>query len=94
MVVWRLLHGKLFVGAFHRHIHRGTPESHLCPHAACQEQLATLSHVMLSCPVSQAVWHWFAATWSAVTQQPAPPLHADLLLADDRRGPWQPAAAL
>ena len=35
VVVWRLLHGKLFVGAFHRHIHRGTPESHLCPHAAC-----------------------------------------------------------
>ena len=34
VVVWRLLHGKLFVGAFHRHIHRGTPESHLCPHAA------------------------------------------------------------
>ncbi|CAL5222518.1 g4893 [Coccomyxa viridis] len=50
--------------------------------------------VMLSCPVSQAVWHWFAATWTAVTQQPAPPLHADLLLADDRRGPWQPAAGL
>ena len=49
---------------------------------------------MLSCPVSQAVWQWFAATWTAVTQQPAPPLHADLLLADDRRGPWQPAAGL
>ena len=92
VVAWRLLHGKLFVGAFNRHIHRGTPESHLCPHAACQDQLATLSHVLLSCPVPQAVWQWFAATWSAVTQQPAPPLHADLLLADDRRGPWQPAA--
>ena len=35
---------------------------------------------------------WFDATWTAVPQQPAPPLHADLLLADDRRGPWQPAA--
>jgi hypothetical protein len=94
VVVWRLLHGKLFVGAFNRHIHSGTPESHLCPHAACQEQLATLSHVMLSCPISQAVWQWFGAVWTAVTQQPAPPLHADLLLADDRRGPWQPAAGL
>jgi len=81
MVAWRLLHGKLFVGAFNRHIHRGTPESHLCPHAVCQDQLATLSHVMLGCPVSLAVWQWFAATWSAVAQQPAPPLHADLLLA-------------
>ena len=67
----RLLHGKLFVGAFNRHIHRCTPESHLC-------QLATLSHVMLSCPVFQAVWEWFGDVWTAVTQQPAPPLHADL----------------
>ena len=52
-----------------------------------EEQLATLSHVMLSCPVFQAVRH---STWTAVTQQLAPPPHADLLLADDRRGPWQP----
>ena len=94
VVAWRLLHGKLFVGAFNRHIPRGTPESHLCPHAACQDQLASLRHVMLSCPVSQRVWQWLAAIWTAVTQQPAPPLHADLLLADDRRGPWQPAAGL
>ena len=94
MVAWRLLHGKLFVGAFHRHIHRGMPASHLCPHAACQERLATVSHVMLSCPISQAVWRWFAATWSAVAQQPAPPLHAAPLPADDRRGPWQPLAEL
>jgi len=92
VVALRLLHGKLFVGAFNRHIHRGTPESHLLPHAVCQDQLATLSHVMLGCPVSLAVWQWFAATWSAVAQQPAPPLHADLSLAHDRRGPWQPAA--
>ena len=63
-------------------------------HARCQGQLATLSHVTLSCPVSPAVWQWFAATWAAITQQPAPPLHADLLLADDRRGPWHPAADL
>ena len=53
-----------------------------------------LSHVMLTCPVSQAVWHWFASIWAAVSQQRAPPLHADLLLADDRRGPWQPSADL
>ena len=45
--------------------------THLC-------QLATLSHVMLSCPVFQAVWEWFGDVWTAVTQQPAPPLHADL----------------
>ena len=47
MVAWRLLHGKLFVGAFNRHIQRGTLESHLCQHAACQDQLASLSQAQL-----------------------------------------------
>ena len=51
----------------------------------CHAQLPSL-------PGSLAVW--FGDVWTAVTQQPAPPLHADLLLADDRRGPWQPAAGL
>ena len=66
----------------------------LSPHGFPCSLPGALSHVMLSCPVSQAVWQWFAATWTAVTQQVAPPLHADLLLADDRRGPWQPVAGL
>ena len=46
-------------------------------------------------PVSQAVWQWVASIWAAISQQQPPPLHADLLLlADDRRGPWQPSAEL
>ena len=94
VTAWRLLHGKLFVGAFQRYIGRGTPESHLYPHHGCDAQLATLSHVMLTCPVSQAVWHWLASLWTAISQQEQPPLHADLHLADDRRGPWQPPAEL
>ena len=57
-------------------------------------QLASLSHVTLTCPVSQAVWQCFASTWTAISQQEPLPLHADLLLADDRRYPWQPAARL
>ena len=61
---------------------------------SCDAQLATLSHVMLTCPVSQAVWHWLASLWTAISQQEQPPLHTDLLLADDRRGPWQPPAEL
>ena len=56
VTAWRLLHGRLFVGAFLRHIGRGTPESHACPHLGCVGQLASLSHVMLTCAVSQAVW--------------------------------------
>ena len=94
ITAWRLLHGRLFVGAFLRHVGRGTPESHACPHHGCLGQLASLSHVMLTCPVSQAVWQWFASIWTAISQQEPPPLHADLLLADDRRGPWQPAPQL
>ena len=94
ITAWRLLHGRLFVGAFLRHVGRGTPESHACPHHGCLGQLASLSHVMLTCPASQAVWQWFASIWTAISQQEPPPLHADLLLADDRRGPWQPAPHL
>ena len=94
ITAWRLLHGRLFVGAFLRHVGRGTPESHACPHHGCLGQLASLSHVMLTCPVSQAVWQWFASIWTAISQQEPPPLHADLLLADDRRGPWQPSPQL
>lgn len=91
---WRLLHGKLFVGAFQRHIHRGSAASHLCPHGTCQQQLATLSHVFISCPIAAPVWQWFANTWAAITAGPAPRLTADLLLADDRRGGWYPPASL
>ena len=94
ITAWRLLHGRLFVGAFLRHVGRGTSESHACPHHGCVGQLASLSHVMLTCPASQAVWQWFASIWTAISQQEPPPLHADLLLADDRRGPWQPAPQL
>ena len=36
----------------------------------------------------------FANIWLAASQQEPPPLHADLLLADDRQGPWRPAAQL
>ena len=94
ITAWRLLHGRLFIGAFLRHVGRGTPESHACPHHGCLGQLASLSHVMLTCSASQAVWQWFASIWTAISQQEPPPLHADLLLADDRRGPWQPAPHL
>jgi hypothetical protein len=48
VTAWRLLRGKLFVGAFQRHIHRGTVASHLCPHANCQGRFA----MFVSCPSS------------------------------------------
>ena len=40
-----MLHDKLFIGAFHRHIRRRSAASHLCCQGECQQQLATLRHL-------------------------------------------------
>ncbi|BDA47361.1 hypothetical protein COCOBI_10-2080 [Coccomyxa sp. Obi] len=93
MTVWRLLHGKLFVGAFARHIHRPEAAGYSCPHPLCTEQDATLTHVFITCPLAATVWGWFTATWAAITGEDPPPVSADLLLADDQRA-WQPASQL
>ena len=93
MTAWRLLHGKLFVGGFSRHVHRADPAGHACPHPCCAGQLATLTHVFITCPLAAGVWDWFAATWAAVTGDDAPPRSADLLLADDTRI-WGPPRQL
>ena len=47
-------------------------------------RMAIFSHVMLTCPVFQAVWQRFVSMWTAINRMP-PPLHPDILLADDRR---------
>jgi hypothetical protein len=93
MTVWRLLHGKLFVGAFTRHIHRSEAAGYSCPQPQCTGQDATLTHVFTTCPLAATVWGWFADTWAAITGEDPPPLSADLLLADDQRT-WQPASQL
>ena len=68
VTAWRLLHGQLFVGGFTR---CG------CPHLSCTGQLATLTHVFISCPLAAGVWDWFAATRAAVTGDDAPPRSAE-----------------
>lgn len=93
MIAWRLLHGQLFVGAFRRRIGRADPAGHRCPHRCCTGQLATITHVFITCPLAAAVWDWFAATWAAITGEDAPPRSADLLLADDLRA-WSPPRQL
>ncbi|KAK9918450.1 hypothetical protein WJX75_004175 [Coccomyxa subellipsoidea] len=93
MTAWRLLHGQLFVGGFSRHVHRADPAGHGCPHPGCAGQLATLTHVFITCPLAAGVWDWFAATWAAVNGDDAPPRSADLLLADDTRI-WGPPRQL
>ena len=93
MTAWRLLHGKLFVGAFLRRIHRPDAAGHRCPHPGCVDQAATITHVLVTCPLAAAVWDWFAATWAAITGEDAPPRSPDLFLADDQRT-WRPASQL
>ena len=83
IMAWRLLHGKLFVGAFSQHIRR----------RGCESQAATLTHVFITCPLAAGVWDWHAATWAAVTGETAPPRSTDLLLADDTRV-WEPPQQL
>jgi hypothetical protein len=93
ILAWRILHGKLRVGAFLRHIHQGTAAAQLCPHASCPGTLATLSHIFITCPVAAQVLAWVCAIWAAITGEAAPPRSTDLFLADDRRT-WTPAPAL
>ncbi|CAL8465444.1 g4980 [Coccomyxa elongata] len=90
VTAWRLLHGKLFDGAFLRRVHRPDAAGHRCPHPGCVDHAATLTHVLMTCPLAAAVWDWFAATWAAITGEDAPPRRTDLLLADDQRT-WRPA---
>ncbi len=89
MTAWRLLHGKLFVGAFLRRIHRPDAAGHRCPHPGCVDQAATFTHVMMACPLAAAVWDWFAA----VIGEDEPLRSTDLLLADNQRT-WRPASQL
>ena len=93
MTAWRLLHGKLFVGAFIQHIRRAGPAGHSFPHSGCESQPATLTHVFITCPLAARVWDWHAATWAAVKGETAPPRSIDLLLADDTRV-WEPPRKL
>jgi hypothetical protein len=93
VTAWTLLHGKLFVGGFTRHIRRTDPAEYSCPHSDCAGQIATLTHVFITCPLAAGVWDWFAKTWAAITSEAAPPRSADLLLADDTRA-WGPPRQL
>ena len=93
ITAWRLLHGKLLVGAFSQHIRRADPAGHSCPHSGCESQPATLTQIFITCFLAAGVWDWHAATWAAVTGENAPPRSTDLLLADDTRM-WEPPRQL
>jgi hypothetical protein len=77
-----------------------------CQRQECQSQqqqqqqqhppLATLSHVLLTCPVAVAAWQWFLQVWQQVPaggQQPPDVTSSRLLLLDDSTV-WAPPAAV
>ena len=68
------------------------PSAALCTHAGCQSQLETLTHAFLSCPAVAPAAAWLCALFAAVSGQPPPPAHAQVLLADDCTV-WQPQPA-
>ena len=55
ILAWRILHGRLRVGAFLCHIGVGARAAHLCPHASCQGTPATLSHIFVTCQLAVPV---------------------------------------
>ena len=94
ILAWRILHGKLRIGAFLRRMGTGTRAQHVCPHACCSAVPATLTHMFVrTCPVAAAVVAWVSATWGALTGAAGPPHSADLFLANDRRA-WAPSGPL
>ena len=56
ILTWRILHGKLRVGAFLRRTGTGmrTRAQHVCPHACCTALPATLTHVFVKWPVGSS----------------------------------------
>ena len=93
VLAWRILHASVMCGAFARHVHQ-LPEqaSAACPHVGCAGVLQDLSHLFLTCPLADAVWHWISQVWVLLAGGSPPPLAASVLLAGDRRV-WQPAQA-
>jgi hypothetical protein len=99
---WRLLHAGLQVGA--RRVHAGaargqTAGEFACRYPECQQQqqqqlppLATLSHVLLECPVAAAAWQWFLRVWQRVQPGSEPDVGSSRLMLLDDSSVWAPPA--
>ena len=55
VLAWRILHGKLRLGAFLRQTGHGHAGSARLPHAFCSAVLATLTFNTVTCPLAAAV---------------------------------------
>jgi hypothetical protein len=93
---WRLLHAGVKVGA-RRMVAAGRaePAQFVCQAQPCQaqqqqQQLETLSHLFLQCPVAAAVWQWFATVWQQVQPGAAVPVSSSRVLLLDDSSEWAP----
>ena len=94
---WKLLHAALSCGAhkaFLQHVRHGAdlqsvlPDAY-CSRLGCQQELETLSHMLLLCPAAKRVWEWVRDLFLEAAGGIAPPLTVGVLLGDDQRE-WQP----
>jgi hypothetical protein len=90
---WRLLHAGVKVGA-RRMLSSGSrePAQFTCPAQQCQQpqQLETLTHLFVECPVAAAAWQWFAQLWQQVQPGAAVPISSSRLLLLDDDSVWAP----
>ena len=88
---WRLLHGRLYVGAFLAHIDASFPrDEERCCQAACGDagRVESLSHLFLECPAVQPVLQWLRRLWRCVAGEDVP-LQAAVIIGGDGRA-WEP----
>ena len=89
VLVYRILHGCLYVGAFLHHISVVPRDQACCSHPACQGELETLSHAFALCPAVGPAAEWVCRIIAAVAGCPAPPPTAEVLLLGSGGG-WVP----
>lgn len=103
LTAWQVLHGAVSSPAHEAYLAciRDAPDSSArsldayCQHPGCAEagHLANLSHSLVLCPRSRAVWAWLGVLWTRITRTPAPPCLPAVYLADDQRS-WKPSKGL
>ena len=93
---WRLLHAGVKVGARRMLASsRRAPAHFTCPAQQCQQpqQLETLTHLLVECPVAAAAWQWYAQqVWQRVQPGAVVPVNNSRLLLLDDFSVWAPPA--
>ncbi|GAB4822218.1 hypothetical protein N2152v2_009264 [Parachlorella kessleri] len=86
IVLYRILHGSMYVGAFLHHISVIPRQQACCSHPACQGELETLSHAFTLCPAVAPAAAWVGRVIAAVAECPTPPPAPEVLLVGNGGG--------